>query len=287
MEEGLLREDLSSDPELYYKTCDGFSAMVKHATLSTAAIETLQRRCFREDFQRLGPSIYRALETSLQGYRTLSASSNPALQHKAGRIARDLRRAYPVFLAGRLFGPNPALRRRVRELQRQIHAQLGRPTWCERLQSFGAAGLAAWTALTLRLQIFQHPRLVKHAYRLPAEAPRPSRAWRGLARLPHSVSVELRPERTIWVRLEGVLQPDEAGRLAHKLRAALQSTRDRLVLDLKRLTHFEGETAMQLANILRAHRDRIRILAPPSMNHPGVAAALAIFSLYNGPSFGA
>ena len=29
-EEGTLREDLLADPELYYKTCDGFSAMVEH-----------------------------------------------------------------------------------------------------------------------------------------------------------------------------------------------------------------------------------------------------------------
>lgn len=283
MGEGLLREDLAADAERYYKACDGFSAMVKHPRLSTATIEALQRDCFREDFQRLGPSIYRTLETSVKGYRKLRASSNPMLQRKAERIAHDLRRAYPVFLAGRLFGPNSAVRRRIRGLEREIHAHIGRPSWRERLQSVAAAGLALWTAFTLELQLFQHPRLVKHVYRLPAEAPRPSRSWRKLARLPLPVSVERRPERTIWVRLQGDLEAEDAGRLADSLRRALYSTRDRLVLDLKQLTHFEGDAATRMAQTLREYSERIRILAPASLNHPGVTDALAIFSLYHGP----
>jgi radical SAM superfamily enzyme YgiQ (UPF0313 family) len=287
MKEGLLQEDLAADPERYYRRCDGFSAMVTHPTLSSAAIEALQAQCFREDFQRLGPSIYRTLDTWLAGFRTLRASANPALRRKAERIARDLRRSYPVFLAGRLFGPNAAVRRRIRRLEKETYAQLGPPTWRERLRSLAAAGLALWTALTLALQLFQHPRLVKHAYRLPAEAPRPSRIWRRLTRGPHPVSVELRSELTIWVRLHGALEAEEAGRLAHRVRDALHETRDRLVLDLKGLTHFEGGAAARMAEILQDHRERIRILAPAAMGHPGVAAALAVFSLYHGPKLGA
>jgi radical SAM superfamily enzyme YgiQ (UPF0313 family) len=286
IEEGCLREDLALDREHYYKTCDGFSAMVRHPKLSAVTIEALQQRCFREDFERLGPSIYRTLETSLKGFRTLRASSNPALRRKAGRIARDLRRGYPVFLAGRLFGPNAAVRRRIARLEREIHAHIGRPSWRERLQAVAAAGLALWTALTLKLELFQHPKLVKHTYRLPAEAPRPSRAWRELTRLPQLVSVELRSERTIWVRLQGTLKAEQASTLAEKLREALHSTRDRLVLDLKRLTHFEGEADLRLAETLRDYSERIRILAPSAMSHPGLGAVLTLFSLYHGPRIG-
>ena len=61
---------------------------------------------------------------------------------------------------------------------------------------------------------------------------------------------------------------------------------DRLVLDLKGLTQFDSEAAEHLAEILRDHRARIRILAPASLAHPGVAAALAVFSVYHGPAFG-
>ena len=171
MGESLLREELAADPEAYYKACDGFSAMVTHPKLRPETIEALQRQCFQEDFQRLGPSIYRSLETRLKGCRTLRTSPNPALQRKAERFARHIRKAYPVLLAGRLFGPNASVRRRIGRLQKEIHAHIGRPSRLERLQSLTAAGLALWTAFTLKFKLFQHPRLVKHVYRLPAETP--------------------------------------------------------------------------------------------------------------------
>src|SRR3989344_5681010 len=60
MKENRMEERLANDPELYYKTADGFSAMVKHPTMAPEKIESLQRMCFEEDFNRLGPSIYRS-----------------------------------------------------------------------------------------------------------------------------------------------------------------------------------------------------------------------------------
>jgi haloalkane dehalogenase len=280
--DGLLREDLAREPERYYKACDGFTSMTVHPTLPAERIEALQRGCFQQDFQRLGPTIHRSVATWLAGYRTLRRSTNPALRRKAARFARELRKAYPVFLAGRLLGPNRTVRRRIARLQAEVHAEIGRPTLLERAQGLLATGLAAWTALTLKLDLFQHPRLVKHAYRMPAEAPRLARAWRRLSRLGEGVSLELRPERTVWLRLSGALASEDVGRLAERARVALERTRHRLVLDLEHLTHLEQEAAQRLAETLRDHRERIRILAPATLAHPGVRAALAVFALYHG-----
>jgi len=281
--EGSLRAELRADPALYYKVCDGFTAMVDHPRLGPEQIEGLQRRCYRDEFQRLGPTIYRTLETWLKGHRTLGRSTNVALRRKAQRLARDVRKAYPVFLAGRLLGPNRRVRRRVGELQREIHAALGRPTPGERLQALAATGLALWTAATLKLGLFQHPRLVRHAYRTPAVEPRPARIWRKLTRLEQALTVEMRPAGTVWLRLRGALEAEDAGLLADRIREALQRTRDRLVLDLERLTGFEHEAAHKIAEALGEHRERIRILGPAILAKPGVAAALAVFSLYQGP----
>jgi radical SAM superfamily enzyme YgiQ (UPF0313 family)/ABC-type transporter Mla MlaB component len=263
LKDGLLRRGLSEDRELYYKSCDGFAAMVEHPKLSAEAIEGLQRLCFREDFQRLGPSIYRAVETWLLGHKQLARSMNPLLRRKS----------YPVFLAGRWFGPNRAVRARIRRLQREVHAELGRPTPTERLRSFVAAGLALWTSFTLRLGLFQHPRLTRHAWRLPAEAPRPARIWRELADARNAISVERRPDGAVWLRVQGALGRDEMARMVAQAREALRRSRDRLVLDLKGLTHIDSEAAQHMSEVLREHRARIRILAP---------ASLATFSLYHG-----
>ncbi len=286
MKEGLLREDLATDSERYYKTCDGFSAMVKHPKLSPERIEVLQRHCFREDFHRLGPSIYRSMATWLKGFQTLSRSSSPLLRRKAARIAADLRRAYPVFLAGRLLGPGRAVRRGIGKLQKEVHAHIGRPSWLERLQSVAAVGMALSTAFTLRFKLFQHPRLGKHSYRMAQEGLQPARIWRRLGQREPPVSVELRPDGAVWLRLDGELGTEAAARISKQVREALRRRRDRLVLDLKRLTHFDESAARSMAEALRDHRERIRILAPAALAHPGVAAALSIFSLYHHPGLG-
>ncbi len=162
--EDKLRKDLVADPELYYKTCDGFTAMVRHEKLAPGTIEALQRYCFREDFHRLGPTIHRSIATWLRGLRTLRRSVNPILLRKADRLAQEIRKAYPIFLAGRLLGPNRAVRRRITRLQKEVHEVVGRPSLGERVRSVVALVMALTTALTLKLKIFQHPRLVKHTY---------------------------------------------------------------------------------------------------------------------------
>jgi len=286
LRDGLLRRELAQDSELYYKSCDGFSAMVEHPSLAPHEIEALQRHCFREDFRRLGPSIYRSISTWLEGYRTLGRSANPMLRAKSERFARDLRKAYPVFLAGRLFGPGREARARIAALQREVHVALGKPNVAERARSFAAVGMALWTSLTLRLRLFQDPSLTKHSWRLPAEARRASRIWQRLVDARNAVSVERRPDGAVWLRLHGALAADDCARIAHQAREALQHTRDRLVLDLKGLTHLDSAAAEHLSASLREHRARIRILAPASLAHPGVAAALAVFSVYHGPGLG-
>ena len=110
MKDNLLQDVYANDKDLYYRRGDGFATMVKHPTLSPGEIEDIQRWCFNEDFQRLGPSIFRTLEARLLGYRKLKNSPNPWLRRKAEFYAKELRAAYPAFLAGRLLGPNAAIR---------------------------------------------------------------------------------------------------------------------------------------------------------------------------------
>src|SRR5204863_3225815 len=114
--------------------------------------------CFREDFHRLGPSIFRTLEARLLGYQRLKNSPNRLLRQKAVHYAKELRGAYPAFLAGRLLGPNAAVRNWIRDLERRIHTELGAPSLAERVRSVMAVGAALWTGLTLKLNLFQHPK---------------------------------------------------------------------------------------------------------------------------------
>ena len=169
VQDNLLRESYSQDQELFYRRGDGFAAIVKHPTLSAEEIEEIQRWCFQEDFERLGPSIFRTLEARLLGYQKLKDSPNRFLRQKAEFYGKELRAAYPAFLAGRLLGPNRAVRRRIGELQQRIHAEFGAPALLEQCRSLMAVGAALWTGLTLKLNLFQHPKLLRTEYRMPAK----------------------------------------------------------------------------------------------------------------------
>ncbi len=288
MKDNAMLDRYVKDPERLYRRADGFASVVKHPTLSPEAIEELQRWCFKEDFQRLGPSIFRALEGRLLGYQKLKNSPNRFLRQKAAYYARELRVAYPVFLAGRLLGPNAAIRRWIGELETCIHAELGAPALPERFKSVLAVGAALWTGVTLKLNLFQHPKLQRTTYRLPSERWAGFQLWEELHRktaIPNlSVQVELQHARqTVWMRLEGALSAKEAEGLGQRIRDSLARSKSRLVLDLNKLHWNKVEDLRPLREKLEAYRSRVRLILPKlAVAHPEVILLASMFELYKG-----
>jgi radical SAM superfamily enzyme YgiQ (UPF0313 family) len=286
--ENLLHDVYTRDSDRYYRRADGFSTLIKHPTLSPREIEDLQRRCFEEDFQRLGPSIFRVLETRLLGYQKLKHSPNPLLRQKAELHAQELRHAYPVFLAGTALGPNPAIRRWIGDLDQRVQAELGRSTLVQRGQSVLATGAALWTGLTLRLDLFQHPKLVRTSYRMPGQRWKGFELWEEFHRkfsAPNlTVQVELQPSRSqVWMRLEGALSAADAHGLGQRLRESLARSKSRLVLDLKRLHWDKVEDLEPLRAKLAAYRSRIRLVLPKlSAAHPELILLAGMFQHYKG-----
>lgn len=277
MREGLMEPHLASDLPRYLRSCTGFTAMVRHPTMQGPDIEAAQRQSFDEDFHRLGPIIYRTVATWLRGHEKLRDAPQPFLRAKAARFAREIRKAYPVFLAGRLFGPSRGVRRRIADLERRAHAALGPPTAKERLLTAAAVVMAAATSLRLRLGIERHPKLLRNTYRM-ADEPLPSRAWRQVRASLRGMSaaVELRASRTIWVSIEGQLPAQGADGLAARLSRALAGGRERLVLDLSRLAGLEQPAAHRLVERLHAFAPRIHVLGPEATGFLSLAALLAL-----------
>jgi haloalkane dehalogenase len=286
IKENLLQDVYTTDKDLFYRRADGFRTMIKHPTLSPTQIEEIQNWCFEQDFQRLGPSIYRVLETRFLGYLKLKDSPNPVLRQKAEYFARELRIAYPVFLAGRLFGPNASVRKWIGALERRIHAELGRPTFAQQSKSVLAVGAALWTAFTLKFELFQHPKLQRTTYRLPEANWSAFDVWEGFQKkhaVPnYSIQVELQhAKKQVWMRLEGVLSSPDAERLARRLRDSLARSKSRLVLDLNKLHWDKVENLRPLAEQLSAYRSRIRLVLPKlSAAHPELLLLATAFHHY-------
>lgn len=155
----------------FWKKGTGFYSFVKHDTMSAKQIEDIQAECFKQDFQRLGPSIYRAVEVGLNGYLKWKDSDIPIMKKKAEFFAKFLRSSFPAFLPGRWLGPNRKARQRVKELQKRVVAAVGKPTIKDRLLGIGAVPAALWAGLTLRLDVFQHPKLIRREYFEQAHQP--------------------------------------------------------------------------------------------------------------------
>ena len=286
IKENLLHDVYTNDKELYYRSADGFRTMIKHPTLSPEAIEDMQRWCFKEDFERLGPSIYRVLEGRLLGYLKLKDSPNPCLRQKAEFFARELRYAYPVFLAGRLLGPTAAVRRWIGDLQRRVHTELGRSTLAQRCKSVLAVGAALWTGLTLKLDLFQHPKLIRTTYRMPGKRWSAFELWEEIHRkvsIPHlSIGIELQHARKqVWMRLEGTLSAADAEGLGRRIRDSLARSKSRLVLDLNKLHWDKIDNLGPLGEQLAAYRSRIRLVLPElSAAHPELLLLAGMFHHY-------
>lgn len=284
----LMLDKYVQDPAALYRNADGFTTTMKHPTLSPSQIEKLQQWCFDQDFQRLGPSIYRVLEARLLGYLKLKDSPNPLLRKKAEYYANDLRCAAPAFRAGRAFGPNAAVRRWIGELEQRIYAEFGRPTFKEQVQSVAGVGAAAWTWLTLKLDLFQHPKLLRTAYRVPDKRWRAVELWEELPNkvsIPEfSVRVELQhAKQQVWLRLEGALSPAHAESLGQRIHDSLARTKGRLVLDMKNLHWDKTQDLRPLREKLAAYHSRISVVLPKlQAAHPELLLIATVFHSYKG-----
>ena len=286
IKENLLQDVYTSDKDLFYRRADGFRTMIKHPTLSPAQIEDIQRWCFEQDFQRLGPSIYRVLETRFLGYLKLKDSPNPILRQKAEYYAKELRYAYPVFLAGQVARPQ----RHRAEMDRRPGAAHPRGTRTPgvraAIQIGPGRGRGVVDGMTLKLDLFQHPKLQRTTYRLPEKSWSAFDLWEEFQKkhpIPNfSVQVELQhAKQQVWMRLEGALSAADAEGLGQRIRDSLARSKNRLVLDLNKLHWDKVDDLRPLREKLAAYRSRIRLVLPKlSAAHPELLLLAGMFHHY-------
>ena len=134
----------------------------------------------------------------------------------------------------------PTIRKWIGDLERRIHAELGQPAFAQKFKSVMAVGAALWTGVTLKLDLFQHPKLQRTTYRLPEKSWSAFDLWEEFQKkhpVPNfSVKVELQhAKQQVWMRLEGALSAKDAEGLGQRIRDSLARSKSRLVLDLNKL----------------------------------------------------
>ena len=97
-----------------------------------------------------------------------------------------------------------------------------------------------------------------------------------------SIQVELQhAKQQVWMRLEGAMSAADAAGLAHRLQESLARSKNRLVLDLKKLRcdHATDLTALRVR--LATYRSRIRVVLPElAQAHPELLSLARTFQPY-------
>jgi len=261
VKEGRLHPELAENPERYYHACDGFTAMVRHPSLTAADIENLQRECFETDFRVLGPSILRSLDVWLQGWKRYHASGSAYLRAKAEGWAANIRQGFPLLGVAKRWGPNPEAAAR---LQSEIESALGPPSFGRKFLAVAAPLAAAWTRFTLKHDRFQHPKLCRREYRTSRWALRSGELG--------SLRVEIeRALKPTLVKLEGAMDRASARGLATGILNYLHTTDAQIQLVVAEGTQATRRQLRILGKMLARQRHRISVAIP---SDPGIWADL-------------
>ncbi|MBI5243339.1 MAG: STAS domain-containing protein [Elusimicrobia bacterium] len=282
MKENRMRPEFVKDRELYFHECTGFTSAVVHPKLSKEDIEGLQGWCFDQDYQRLGPSVFRSVRAWLHNYAYLKDSSSEILRKKAERSRQDVRKAYPIFLAGKLFGPNPRIRRWISALERRCHRLVGAPSLLQRFESLLMVAMAGWTKLTYELDLFQHPSPKPRRFRLE----NPFEKWVRIygEACPNGAAAELRVRleqkaASLRVRLEGALDGRNAEQFRRRFGSAMARKKEALVVHMEGLKFIDRKGLAVFYKTLRRYRRRIRVVPPSKLlkDSPNLRALSSYF----------
>jgi haloalkane dehalogenase len=251
--EGRLRPDLAQDRLRYFKSCTGFDGMVTHPTLSSKDLQRQQRLCFAEDFRQLGPSIVRSLECALNGYHRWRNHADPLLRRKAASFRRDFVKGVPVLPVAALLGPSAAARRGAWRLLRRGLRDVPVPSLRTTMRAILAFPAALWTALNLKLQLFQHPRLRRKDY--PGDVLQSMCGSLVSGRTPGRLEIGL--ESFKGLELPASLRMLRLKQAVKRFRKSARHNLEELVVDLR---HLEAANHKSVEKLIRAiHRGKTRL----------------------------
>ena len=147
-----------------YKYIDGFHALFSHPHLSAARLEGLLDEMFRREYEELGPSVCRVLDTQLSGYMTLRESPVPLFRARARenrRLALDI---YPLLRTAIREAPSRKVHDWLVDLRSKAEELLEIPRFTKVLEG-AVPALAAFTKLSQRLVPNPQPHTAIHRYR--------------------------------------------------------------------------------------------------------------------------
>jgi hypothetical protein len=155
--------------EVPHKLHDGFHALFRHPALAPGRLESIVEDLFRREYEALGPSVCRVLDTQLAGWTTLKDRTEPLLRARSREHRALALEIHPVLSAAIARAPSPAVRARLRDLKERLEDAFEIP-YAVRVRGAAAPALALYTAVRDRFQPNRQPPSTVSRYRAGVRA---------------------------------------------------------------------------------------------------------------------
>jgi len=159
--EGRLDDEVMSDNRKH----DGFTLGFHHPSIGRKEMSAIQQRLYRQEFERLGPSVFRVVENMIMGYKNLKNHERPRVRDKARQIAIDAHATLPLISTSRKW-VNAQTAVWLSNLQTRIELETGPMTRKEKLISYMAPAMIRYTDFKLRHDINQQAEFTKKEFRM-------------------------------------------------------------------------------------------------------------------------
>jgi haloalkane dehalogenase len=155
-------------PEVFadYRKADGFTLGFHHPHIGPQEMSDIQRGLYREEYERLGPAVFRVVEAWITGHENLKNHPVERVRAKAVEYGKAAHRAQIVLPASTKW-LSPAIGAEMIRLSERIERSTGPLTPAERVLSKAAPALMRYTDLKLRYDIGQQPNFTRRTFRMP------------------------------------------------------------------------------------------------------------------------
>jgi hypothetical protein len=144
---------------------DGFYLGFKHPHIGPDEMLSIQRNLCRQEFELMGPSVFRIVDDWLAGYVNLRGHPTGRIRAKAQRYKEMSHRAMMLLPASQRY-LNPRSADRIGQLHRKLAEETGPMTPKERLASKLVPAMLRYTSFKLHHNIGQQPDFTRRAFRM-------------------------------------------------------------------------------------------------------------------------
>jgi radical SAM superfamily enzyme YgiQ (UPF0313 family) len=159
--EGRLTPEMDQDTPKH----DGFYSVFTHPLMRPDELEEIHRRLYREEFERLGPTVFRVVDDYRAGYMHLRDHPSARVREKAEKYRQIAHRSMMLMPASRSHLSAPSAER-LNQLLQRIGQETGPMTLKERMMSKLTAGMIRYTNFKLRHDIGQQPDFSRRSFRM-------------------------------------------------------------------------------------------------------------------------